>query len=165
MKLSDAKLMLFHDRELDAGGAREVHVGRLVDAGVNARLDSLTALGDAVRTWALRSGVDARAERRRAERARRRRRAFAACASVVFSAAALPWLAPWSAKAPSIAEERGVSTGLAGALPARASEAVAVETVDFGARPGSIFSVPGSASETTVVWLRDDDGGPSVESL
>jgi hypothetical protein len=160
VKLSDGLLMLFHDRELDADAARRVRVGRLVEPSVNRRLDALAALGDAVRDWALRAGVDAGAERRRSERARARRRALAAGASVVFSAAALPWLASRSTRAPDVAAERGASAAFVETLPVREPEAVAVETVDFGSRAGSIFSVQGGAEgETTVVWLRDDVDG------
>ena len=167
MKLTDRTLMLFHDGELEADAERRVRVGRLVEPSVNLRLDALGALGDAVRAWALGASVDAGAERRRAQRARARRRALAAGASVVFSAAVLPWLASRSAPLPNVTAERGASAAVVEPLLARAPEAVAVETVDFGARVGSIFSVQGGAAgeSTTVVWLRDDADGAAVGSL
>lgn len=158
MKLSDGTLMLYHDCELDADAARRVRLGRLVEPSVNERLDALGTLGDAVRAWARGTGIDAAEERRRAVRTRARRRALAAWTSVALSTLLVPWLVARGAheRAPVRAEEDGVAE-LARSLPARAPEAVAVETVDFGARAGAIFSVPGgAASETTVVWLPDD---------
>jgi hypothetical protein len=160
--------MLFHDRELDADGTRRVRLGRLVDPGVSARLDALGALSDAVRSWAVQTGVNAVEERRRAARTRARRRALAACASVTLSVALAPWLFSLAARgtAAGRAEEDRSRVESARVLPARASEAVAVETVDFGARAGTIFSVPGgTASETTVVWLPDDTEGTPNDSL
>jgi hypothetical protein len=161
VKLSDATLMLYHDRELELDVRRRVEVGRLVDSNVNRRLDALAELGAAVRAWAARAGVDAAEERRRHERARVRRRALAACAAVVLSAAALPCLAVHGARGTkSSVSAAAAEVAVENTLPARAPEAVAVETVDFGARAGTIFSVPGSAaSETTVVWLPDDTEG------
>jgi hypothetical protein len=159
VKLSDATLMLHHDGELDRDGERSVRVGALVDPRVGERLDVLAELGGLVRIWAARAGVDAAEERRRALRVRARRRALAACGSVALSLAAVPWLLPRVAE--RAASVRALPNAeLSSTLPARAPEAVRVETVDFGARAGSIFSVPGgAASETTVVWLPDDAEG------
>jgi hypothetical protein len=167
MKLSDATLMRFYDRELDADSVRNVRVGRLVDPGVNARLETLGELGAAIRAWAARAGVDAAEERRRASRARSRRRALTAGASVLLSVALLPWLAARGAHGGSAAATTAPpSVESESTLPARAPEAVRVETVDFGARAGSIFSVPGSAAtKTTVVWLPDDAAGTRGDAL
>jgi len=154
-RLSDGTLMLFHDRELDAEQARRVALGKLVEPSVNARLDALSALGHAVRGWALRSGVDAVAERRRHARAQGRRRALVAGATVALAAVVLPRLAPNQGRAgvddareEAVSDMHGELAGVRGP--------VAVEAVDFGVHPGTIFNVPGDASETTVVWLPDD---------
>jgi hypothetical protein len=153
--LSDATLMLFHDRELDPEEGRRVALGKLVDSSVNARLDALSALGQAVRSWAARSGVDAAAERRCRARAQGRRRALAAGATLALAAVVLPRVAPQEGRAGvDPARERAVSD-MHGEL-ASVRGPVAVEAVDFGVHPGAIFEVAGDAGETTVVWLRDD---------
>lgn len=36
---------------------------------------------------------------------------------------------------------------------------VSVDAIDFGARTGTIFYVPGDTGTTTVVWLSDDEAG------
>jgi hypothetical protein len=153
LKVSDRSLMLFHDGELDDEGARRVRVGRLCHAEVTAKLEGLTLLGTAVRCWAVENGVNARAERLEHENTRRRRRAFATGLTVCGMALGALLVAPGL--------ERTVQ-GSATAAPATSAsveagaDAVAVEAVDFGARPGTIFVVEGEAQrETTVVWLDD----------
>ncbi len=161
MKVPDETVMLFHDGELEPERAREVRVARLVEPAVSARLEALSELGDAVRTWAKQAGIDAAEARRHRVRQRARRRAFGACALVALSALAAPAF---------------VSQGRAGAdnasrvslrgEPLIASGPVAVETVDFGARPGVVFRVAaGDRDETTVVWLPDEPGGATIDSL
>ncbi len=153
--------MRFHDGELDEERARNVRVGRLHHAEVTARLEAFSVLGDAVRLWASAAGVDAAAERRREKRAQAHRRALAigtglvlAALSVLFSAPALNRAGVESAPVSSALSSRGEAVV--------ALAPVAVETVDFGARPGAIFLVEGAAhSETTVVWLDDASTGDS----
>jgi len=165
MKVSDETLMRFHDGELDSEQARRVHLGRLVEPEVNARLDAISELGLAVRAWAKVRGIDGAEERRRATRAKARRRALAACAAVTLAALAAPWAALQqrragadNAPAPAMRSTRGE--------PVVASGPVAVETVDFGARSGAIFRVRGeAASETTVVWLPDEPDVAATDSL
>jgi hypothetical protein len=155
LKLSDEALMLFHDGELDAERARAVRVGRLHHAEVTARLESLSTLGDAVRLWAAQAGVDAAAERRVAGRKQARRRLLGVAATAVVAALGLPFALPSPGRAGASDAPRDPATSTRGE-PVVASGPVAVESVDFGARPGAIFLVEGEAqSETTVVWLND----------
>lgn len=154
--------MLFHDGELDAERARAVRVRRLHHPDVTARLEALSTLGDAVRTWAREAGVDAAAERRAGERRQARRRVLSVGATVVAAALALPFALPSHERAGADNAPRDPVTSTRGE-PMVTSGPVAVETVDFGARPGAIFLVEGEAqSETTVVWLDDASGGPTA---
>ena len=147
--------MLFHDGELDAERARAVRVRRLHHAEVTARLEALSTLGDAVRTWAAESGVDAAAERRAGERRQARRRMLGACATALVAALGLPFALPSHERAGADNVLRDPATSTRGEPWVR-SGPVAVEAVDFGARPGAVFLVEGEAeSETTVVWLND----------
>lgn len=153
MKVSDHALMRFHDGELDGEEARRVRVGRLCHPEVTAKLEGLTLLGSAVRSWAAESGVDARAERLEREDKRRRCRALAAGVTALGTALAALLVAPSLERA---APPRGSGTPAVSAAVAAAADPVAVEAVDFGARPGAIFVVEGEAQrETTVVWLDD----------
>jgi negative regulator of sigma E activity len=45
--------------------------------------------------------------------------------------------------------------------------AVAIETVDFGSRPGTIFMVPSGGTATPVLWLTDESepGGGRMQQL
>jgi len=168
MKVRDETVMRYYDGELDAEQAREVRVGRLVSPAVNAELESLRTLGLAVRAWANRAGIDAARERQRRARAKARRRTLGACALVALSALAAPTLVSHQGRAGADNAPRDpeqLEQSMRGE-PVVASGPVAVETVDFGARPGAIFRVAGDASsETTVVWLPDDPGAPGSDSL
>jgi hypothetical protein len=155
LKVSDEMLMLFHDGELDAERARAVRVGRLHHSEVTARLEALGVLGDAVRSWAEQTGVDAAFERRRAARRVGRRRALGLGATLLAAVLAVPGTVPTLRRA-------GVGNAPADPVPSThgepqvASGPVAVEAVDFGAHPGAVFEVEGDAmGETTVVWLSD----------
>lgn len=153
--------MLFHDGELDAERARAVRVRRLHHPDVTARLEALSTLGAAVRTWAAETGVDAAAERRLGERRQARRRVLGAAVTALVAALALPLGLPSHERAGADNVPRDPATSTRGE-PQVASGPVAVETVDFGARPGAIFLVEGEAqNETTVVWL-DDASGPTA---
>ena len=155
MKLTDEALMLFHDGELDAERARAVRVGRLHHVAVTARLEALSTLGDAVRLWATQSGVDAVAERRAAELKQARRRVLGVGATVLVATLGLPFVLASHGRTGAGDTPRDPATSTR-AEPLVASGPVAVESVDFGARPGAIFLVEGEAqSETTVVWLSD----------
>jgi hypothetical protein len=156
VKVRDETVMQFYDGELDSERAREVRVGLLVEPDVNRELETLSTLGSAVRAWATQAGIDACGERRRRARARARRRVLGACSLCVLSALAAPMLMPPQGRAGSD-DETGASDRSQRGEPVVAIGPVAVETVDFGARPGAIFRVAGDASsETTVVWLPDE---------
>lgn len=166
-RVSDGMLMLFHDRELDDRGARRVALGKIVDPSVNVRLEALSALGQAVRGWAAHSGVDPAAERKRRARAQGRRRVLAACATVALAAVVLPRSAPTRrlAGVDAAGAPEPTASDMRGEL-ASVRSPVAVEAVDFGAHPGSIFSVQGDGtSDTVVVWLPDDSAAAATDSL
>jgi hypothetical protein len=161
LKVTDEALMLFHDGELDAERARAVRVGRLHHARVTARLEVLSTLGDAVRLWAAEAKVDAAAERRAFEQKQARRRVLGVGATALLAALALPFVLPAEGPQAVAAASRPPATS-APAEPEPPPGPVAVESVDFGTRPGSIFLVEGEAeSETTVVWLDDANSGPT----
>jgi hypothetical protein len=162
VKVPDVTVMLFHDGELDPERARDVRVARLVEPRVSTRLEALSELGDAVRLWAKHAGIDAAEARRHRARQRARRRAFGACALVALSALAAPAVVSHQGRAGT---DNAARVSLRGE-PLLASGPVAVETVDFGARPGAIFRVAaGDRSETTVVWLPDEPGAATIDSL
>jgi hypothetical protein len=162
VKVPDETVMLFHDGELEPERAREVRVARLVEPAVSARLEALSQLGEAVRLWAKQAGIDAAEARRHRVRRRARRRAFGACALVALSALAAPALVSQTGRAGA---DNAARISLRGE-PMILSGPVAVETVDFGARPGAIFRVAaGDHSETTVVWLPDEPGSATIDSL
>ncbi|HVJ14356.1 MAG TPA: hypothetical protein VM686_02905, partial [Polyangiaceae bacterium] len=43
----------------------------------------------------------------------------------------------------------------AAVLPAALEPSIAIESVDFGEKPGTIFMVGGESGETPVIWLSD----------
>jgi hypothetical protein len=144
MKIPDIELMLYTDGELDEERARRVRVARLTELEVGARLEGIEQVGSFVRAWAAKSGVDARAERRRAERAATRRRLVGTVA--VTLVALLAVAEPMTPHAASGALE----------VAHAPSPAVAIESVDFGSHSGTVFVVEASGSATPVVWLDDD---------
>jgi hypothetical protein len=162
VKLPDETVMQFHDGELDPERARAVRVARLVEPTVGARLEALSELGDAVRIWARLAGIDPAEARRHRIRQRARRRAFGACALVALSALAAPAIVSKQGRAGADSASRVSLRG----EPLIASGPVAVETVDFGARPGAIFRVAADDSnQTTVVWLPDEPGAVAIDEL
>ncbi len=58
----------------------------------------------------------------------------------------------------SVAEQL-VATQIGLAADHEAEPGVSIDSVDFGAREGSIFYVPSEMGMTTVVWLNDDPAG------
>ena len=163
MKLDDETLMLFHDGELEGERARAVRVGRLHHSEVTARLEAFTVLGDAVRTWALETGVDAAFERRRVARRVGRRRALGLGATLLAAVLAVPGTVATLERA-GVGNAPAVPVPSTHGEPRSASGPVAVEAVDFGAHPGAVFEVEGDAmSGTTVVWL--DDAGSDQGTL
>jgi hypothetical protein len=144
MKIPDVELMLYTDGELDAERARRVRVARLRHLEVGARLEGIERVGSFVRAWAAREGIDARAERRRALRAATRRRLVGALAVTLVALVAV--------------SEPMTPRGQDGALEVALAPtpAVAIESVDFGSHPGTVFVVEAGGSATPVVWLADD---------
>jgi len=136
MKVTDLELMLFHDGELEAEGARRVRVARLTRADVSGRLAGIGQVGDFVRALAEARGIDPNVARREAAQGRRRRRAFGAVMLALAAGAVLG-----VPEAPRHAE---------------AAPAVAIEAVDFGSRTGTVFLVEAGETQTAVVWLSDD---------
>ncbi len=143
MKIPDLELMLFTDGELDEERSRRVRVARLHRAEVGERLENIERIGEFVRVWAAQERFDARAERRRVERAAARRRLVGTVAVAVAALVA-------------VAEPRALSGpgGLEVALAP--APAVAIESVDFGSHAGTVFVVEAGDSVTPVVWLADD---------
>jgi anti-sigma factor RsiW len=162
VKIPDETVMLFHDGELEPERARAVRVARLVEPAVSARLETLAELGDAVRSWAKQAGINPAEARRHRHRQRARRRAFGACAFVTLSALAALAIVPHQGRAGADNAARLSRRGEPLIMPGP----VAVETVDFGARPGAIFRVASrGSSQTTVVWLPDEAGGTTIDEL
>jgi hypothetical protein len=162
VKIPDETVMLFHDGELDAERARDVRVARLVEPAVSARLEALSELGAAVRSWAKQEGIDPAQARRHRIRQRARRRAFGACAVVALSALAAPAIAPSKGRAGADDQAQLSPRG----EPLILSGPVAVESVDFGVRPGAVFRVASKgSSQTTVVWLPDEPGAAAIDDL
>lgn len=141
MKVPDAWLMLYSDGELDAERARKVRVARLHHADVGTRLEGIERVGDFVRAWASREGVDAFELRRRALRSGERRRSLGTLAVLLVVVAAVA--------------EPMASRGSEEVAQAPAP-AVAIESVDFGEGGGSVFVVEAGEGVTPVVWLADD---------
>ncbi|HEX6274312.1 MAG TPA: hypothetical protein VFZ53_14825 [Polyangiaceae bacterium] len=138
---SDLELMLYSDGELGSEHARRVRLARLCDARVGLRLGRIERVGDFVRAWAKSEGVDAPAVRRRALRTIERRRAWASVAAALVALAAV---------------SEPAASRISPELAAASSPAVAIESVDFGERAGTVFVVETGSSATPVVWLSDD---------
>ncbi len=96
---------------------------------------------------------------------RRVRQLFAAVGVLAAAAACMIVVLAGQADAP-IGEEPPVPTMLVATAPVLAAPGpdaagVAVDTVDFGAKVGTIFLQRGdAASATTVVWIKDDEARP-----
>jgi hypothetical protein len=158
MTVSDRELMLLHDGELDPERARVIRALRFRDPTVHARLAGLAQLSAFTRAWAKQNGVT-RAERALPARARSRglHRGLG-IAALALSAAAVALMPSTPTVPRESAAKTGVLSDRATAVP---PTAVAVENVDFGSHAGTIFSVRGAGSDTTVVWLSDDVDSPS----
>jgi hypothetical protein len=150
MKIPDIELMLYTDGELDEERARRVRVARLTELEVGARLEGIEQVGSFVRAWAAKAGVDPRAERRRAERAAARRRLVGTVAAAVVALVAVT-----EPRAPSGVREVALASPSRD-FAASQGPAVAIELVDFGSHPGTVFVVEAGGSTTPVVWLADD---------
>jgi hypothetical protein len=151
MKVTDRDVMQFFDDELDAAASRRLAEERLRDPTVDARLAGLLQVAAFTRVWARARGVKVRARvaPRRKDGVLALRLALGGAAVVLAAAVVLLRLDPAGAA--------GAAPHAGGLPPA----AVAVEQVDFGAHPGTIFSVSAAGTETTVVWLSDDADGSS----
>jgi anti-sigma factor RsiW len=180
MKLDDATLMAFHDGELDAESEQHVRLALLEDLEAARRLAGLEQLGAFVRVWASARGaapvrVPQRRDRARTRvRASRARgvsagtgRAFGVALGLFGLTLLIPGQAPRVSESGDVAAtgSRGVLSLEARRVPLAAEPAVAVESVDFGARGGEIFLVESAKSETTVVWLKDDPAPGATGTL
>jgi hypothetical protein len=141
VKIRDLELMLYSDGELCVERARKVRVARLHHADVGTRLEGIERVGDFVRVWASREGVDALELRKRAQSSGERRRSLATVAVFLVAVAAI---------AEPLASE-GVS-----AVALVPKPDVAIESVDFGENAGTVFVVETGGAVTPVVWLADD---------
>src|SRR5687768_344701 len=159
MTVSDRELMLLHDGELDPERARAIRAQSLREPSIDARLAGLEQLSAFTRAWAKHNGMTRAAFVPPVrERSRSLYRGLGVLA-LALSAAAVA-LMPSTPTAPggNAAETDSLSERPT-AVP---TPAVAIENVDFGSHAGTIFSVRGAGSDTTVVWLSDDvDGAPS----
>jgi hypothetical protein len=146
MKVPDRDVMRLFDGELDARGRRRVAEERLRDPSVDARLAALRQVAAFTRVWARERRV--RSATHGVRRWERTLGVRLALGGAVLSLAALVFL-------PRLGSDTG---GPAARPPSEGAwaPAVAVEQVDFGAHPGTIFSVSAAGTETTVVWLSDD---------
>lgn len=160
MTVSDRDVMLLFDGELDADRARAIRAKGVDDPSIDARLLALSQLSAFTRAWARTQSParPTREARRALERSHARTRKMGVLAIAVSLGVAV--LVPGRPGEPA-------SGGGAGSLaPATvAAPAVAVENVDFGAHPGTIFSVRGAGTDTTVVWLSDDADGALSAAL
>jgi len=158
--VSDRDVMQLFDGELDAERARAIRAAGVDDPSVDARLLALAQLSAFTRAWArTRSPAGpTRAARRSLERSHARTRRIGVVAIALSLGVAVI--------APGRPGETASYGGAAPLAPATtAAPAVAVENVDFGAHQGTIFSVRGADTDTTVVWLSDDTDGALTAAL
>ncbi len=183
---SDIELMLWVDGELDEQRAAEVqtfverdHRARAIVAGLqhaatlvtsevlqDAELRGADAIADRV-MGAIETGAShrvivpaRRAPGWRAAAVTAIGAAVAIAASWIFFVRNMPIIPANQTTAAVLKAPRGSGESFA------APESTAIEVVDFGARPGTIFYVPSEGeSALAVVWLTDDDTSPSGDGL
>lgn len=185
--IDDLDLMRLHDGELPPDEAASVEAYLRADPQALATLERFERVGELVRELADKRGaggttiadsVMASIERDRAARptmpAWRRIAPIGAAVLAMAAAAALvvranaPHERPASrvvavAHLPAAQPVPASASVPPGAVAPEAEEAVpsvAIESVDFGARDGTIFMVQNGESETPVVWLMDDSAVP-----
>ncbi len=159
----DRELMAYHDGELSPRERARVAARLAADRSARRRLEELSALRASVRAWAERQrerfDVSDAVMREIAAPCQARQRWLPAAVAVSLAAAAvLALTASRRATEPeSNVPEAQASVPLSGAVVERSDEALGarVESVDFGARSGSIFVVGSSAGTTTVIWMND----------
>jgi hypothetical protein len=144
VRVPDRDVMRLFDGELDDAEGRQLAAERLRDPTVDARLAGLLQVAAFTRVWAREHRV--RSTPRAVRRWERTLGVRLALGGAVLAIAAL-FVVPRLGAGASGSATRAVPGGL---------PAVAVEHVDFGANPGTIFSVSAAGTETTVVWLSDD---------
>ena len=159
----DRELMRFHDGELSPGELAVFRERLERDAGLRSKLRALGQTGELVREWAeARSdGFDIADQVMARIDAPRRSRAvelwLPAAAAVALAAAVTLMVAGRSAPVDRPAPAAALSPHTprtTAALPIR-EPSVAIESVDFGEKPGTIFMVSGEGGETPVIWLTD----------
>jgi len=158
--VSDRDVMLLFDGELDPERARAIRAQSVHDPSIDARLLALAQLSAFTRGWARTHGParSTREPRRALERSHARTRKLGMAAIFVsLGVAVLVPGPPGEAAMGGVAGSRAPATTV---VPA-----VAIENVDFGAHSGTIFSVRGAGTDTTVVWLSDDADGALSAAL
>ncbi len=160
---SDRELMRFYDGEVSPSEEALVRARLERDASARSKLRALTQTGDLVREWAqARSqGFDVADQvMARLETQPKRSRLidlWPAAAAVALAAAVLLVVfarsAPVDRPAPSAAVSP-LAPKTAAVLPIK-EPSIAIESVDFGEKPGTIFMVGGESGETPVIWLSD----------
>jgi anti-sigma factor RsiW len=169
--IGDRELMRFHDGELSASEASLVEKELEQNPSARAKLRGLSQTGELVRQWAdeRSAGFDvadqimARLDTpaRTHSRSRVIELWLPAAAAVALAAAVLLMVfgrtAPVTRPAPAALSQPAPKT--AAVLPAALEPSVAIESVDFGEKPGTIFMVGGESGETPVIWLSESQNG------
>jgi anti-sigma factor RsiW len=172
MSSNDRELMRFHDGELSGADAEAVQRRLEHDAGARSKIRGLEQTGELVRAWAEHksAGFDVADQvmARTFAPERRRTRSFdlwLPAGAAVALAAAITLLvlgrgAPDTSPVKSAALAPAAPLSPASLSPADAARptlepAVAIESVDFGEKQGTIFMVGSGSGETPVIWLTD----------
>lgn len=166
----DHDLMQFHDGELSAEEAAQVRELLEREPQARAKLRGLAQTGDLVRLWAdersagfdVADAVMVRLDAPARARSRVIELWLPAVAAVALAAAVALIVfgrgAPTRPSVPGTAltppSQQGTLARIEPALPKR-EPAVAIESVDFGDQPGTIFMVGEGSGETPVIWLTD----------
>lgn len=166
--MNSLRLMRYHDGELSRPAERHVERELQTDPLLQVELESYQAIGELVRDWGehrsrahtdivddVMRAVDARPYSRRAPRKRAPR--VLTWGSLAVGLAAGIALLVRASSAPVYSPQPGAAT-----LP-KSEGSVAIESVDFGARGGTVFMVSTTSSDTPVVWTDDDEAGDEPE--
>ncbi|HEY4158956.1 MAG TPA: hypothetical protein VGM29_12695 [Polyangiaceae bacterium] len=161
--MTPARLMRYYDGELPEVAARLVEHELMAESELRGELQSYEAIGECVRQWAEQRSrghddlVDdvmrAIAGRPYSKRVPRRRSshvlAWVSLSLGLAAGAALLMRTLTIQPAPASLVVPSAEHG--------AARSVAIESVDFGARGGTVFMVSTTSSDTPVVWTDDDD--------
>jgi hypothetical protein len=166
----DRELMNLHDGEVGPEQSARLRAEAAADPVASAKLRDLGRVGDLVREWAearsqgfdVADAVMARLDVPVPRRSRVVELWLPAAAAVALAAAVLFVVTTRETgvegSAPPVALGPGCGDRELGeALPALPSPepSVAIESVDFGEKQGTIFMVGGEGGDTPVIWLTD----------